>query len=503
MTAMTLCFSTYLRRSFTRLTPVWAAFAVGAHSAATAAVPAGVPLTRDEAIVLALQHNQRIKVSSYDRGIARANVLTAYGRFDPSITFERNYSENEVPITATPLVAQLTKTDNYALTLNGLTPWGLTYQLGTTAQNERGTFNAFSNNYVTFGGVTITQPLLRGLGFGATLADLRIAKANRAISDWEHRQTVIDIVTSVILAYEDVAEARDNLRIAERSRDLAAQLVNDNEKRNRIGSISDADVTQARARAANRDEQILITRRSFQDRENRLRELIGEPVLANDRAVLTLETLVSATPPPTEGAVDLRHALEWRPDYQAAKLGITIRRESDLQARNQRLPRVDFVGSYGYNGVDRDFAASRAQVRDEDHRAYSAGVVVSVPLTFAEGRGRARAARLALRQSEADLVRLEQDIAVSLAAAIGQMDTATQRVAATDRAYQLAQQALDAEQKRFRAGTSSTFLVLQLQEQLASVESSQVRAIADQRRAIANYERELGATLAVNHLNVE
>lgn len=462
-----------------------------------------VSLTRAEAIARALQHNQRIIVSGFSRDIARADLLTAYGRFDPALTFKRSYAENAVPVTATPLVDQLTKTDDYALSLNGLTPWGMSYQLGGTAENQRGTYNAFSNNFVTFGGVTITQPLLRGFGFGANLADLRIAKANRAISDWDFRQTVIDIVSGVVLAYEDVAEARANLQIAERSRDLAAQLVSDNEKRNRIGTISDADVTQARARVANREEQILLAERSLRDRENRLRELMGEPVAVADAPPLLLDALTPETPPAADGAADLQRALALRPDFQAAKLGIDIRRVADRQARNERLPRVDFVGSYGYNGIDPDFAASRAQVRNEDHRAYSAGVVVSVPLTFAEGRGRAHAARLALRRSEADLTRLEQDIAVGVAAAIGQLKTTAQRVAATTRAYELAQQALDAEQKRFRAGTSTTFVLLQLQEQLASVQSSQVRAIADQRRAIVDYERELGATVDAYHLKLQ
>ena len=188
---------------------------------------------------------------------------------------------------------------------------------------------------------------------------------------------------------------------------------------------------------------------------------------------------------------------------QAAKAAITKARASRSLARNDALPRVDFVGSYGYNGGDRDFAASRAQVRQQDFRSYSAGVVVSVPLTFAAERGRARAARLSVEQSEANLERLEQEIAVSVAAAIGQVQTTAQRVDVTARAYDLAVQAFNAEQKRLIAGSSSTFVVLQLQEQLASAESSRVRAIADQHRAMAYLERETGRTLATHHLVLE
>jgi hypothetical protein len=45
--------------------------------------------------------------------------------------------------------------------------------------------------------------------------------------------------------------------------------------------------------------------------------------------------------------------------------------------------------------------------------------------------------------------------------------------------------------------------VLTSQEQLAQVESSYARALADQRRAHASYERETGTTLERRNLKVE
>ena len=104
--------------------------------------------------------------------------------------------------------------------------------------------------------------------------------------------------------------------------------------------------------------------------------------------------------------------------------------------------------------------------------------------------------------SEADLVRLEQDIAVSVAATAGQIETTRARVAATRQAFELQQQALRDEQKKFKAGTSSTFFVLQEQELLAAAENNYARAQADQRRAIASYDRETGRTLEHYQLTV-
>ncbi len=454
------------------------------------------PLSLDHAIRLALENNQRVKVSAFSPQIARANVLTAYGAFDPALTFRRSYSEAETAGALPPFTRRpLAQNDDYALSLDGLMPWGMTYSLGANAQNSRGSFNAFADNYTTFGGISVTQPLLRGFGFGFTLANLRIAKANRGISDWQHRQTVIDVVTNVIFAYNNLQQARDNLRIAKLSRDGAAQLFDENQKKLKVGATSDAEVIQAHARVANREETVLLADRQMRDVENQLRLLTGDVAFRTAGPDFEIVALAPAADLTVDPAVDVKHALDHRPDYQGARLGVAIDRANYSAAQSALLPRLDFVGSYGYSGANRDFRTARDQVRDEDARSYSAGMVVRIPLAFAEGRGRARAAKLNLRQGEADLTRLEQDIMLSVTAAAGQIETTRQRVAADKIAFELAEQALENEQKRFKAGTSSTFFVLQQQEILSSAQNSYARALADQRRAQANYDRELGATL--------
>ncbi len=470
---------------------------------ATAADNSANPLTLDDAIRLALENNQSIKVSAYAPLIGRAGVLTAKGSFDPALTFSRSDGESETPGTyATPSSRPLTKTDDYSLTLDGLTPWGMTYSIGATASNQRGSLTGFTDSYSTFGGISITQPLLRDFGFGANLNGLRVARANRGISEWQHRQTVMDTVTNVIYIFNNLQQAHDNMRIARFSRNLAAQLLDENQKRRRVGTISDADVTQAEARVANREEAILAAERNVRDIENQLRRLVGRNDFTTIDENLNIAQLPPAPPITVDAAEDYRGALEARPDYQAARLGLKINRANHSYARNQLLPRVDFVGSYGHGGLDQNFRTARDQVGDRDARAYSAGIVVRVPLTFAQGRGRARIAKLTLQQAEADVVRLEQDIALNVAAAAGQIDTTQKRVDVSRHALDLARQSLDAEEKRLKAGTSTTFFVLQQQELLAQVENSYARALADQRRALATYEREIGITLERHQITI-
>jgi outer membrane protein TolC len=486
-----------------------AALAAALLAAGALGAPAGAradALSLDNAVRLALANNRSIQVDNYSRAIARANLLAAYGTFDPAINFNRSYTQAYSASSATPdngflPPATLIEADYYSVGLGGLLPWGLQYSIGGTAQNQRGAYNGFANNFLTTGGVTLTQPLLRGFGFGANLLGVRVARANRRISEWQYRQTVIDTITNVAIAYSNLAAAHEALRIAQKSRDLAAGLLSENERRFQVGSMSANDVTSARARTALREEAILIATRALRDSDNQLRLLLGEDAFPADGPLLEIAAPI-APDVTARPADDLKQAYALRPDYQQARLGLEKGRYNAAAARNQLLPQVDFVGNYGYTGYDQNFAASRRQVADQDRRAYSAGVVVSIPLTFAKGRGQARAARLQVSQAEADLKRLEENIALAVAAAAGQIETTEKRVAATQAALKLTQQSLDEEIKKLRAGASSTFNVLYIQDQLAAAEYSFYQAQSDQRRAAALYEHETGTALGHYHVTL-
>jgi len=383
-------------------------------------------------------------------------------------------------------------------------PWGLQYSIGGTSQNQRGPYNAFTNNFLTDGGLSITQPLLRGFGFSGSSANLslRLAKAARTMSDWQYGQTVIDTITNVVVAYSNLDAAQASLRTALRSRDLAAGLVSENEKRFKVGSMSENDVISARARAAFREQGIIFATQAVRDADNRLRLLLGEKSFSNDGPLFAID---SPLPPDLtlNVAEDLKKSYGRRPDFQEARFGVDKSRYNAAYARNQLLPQVNFVGNYGYVGLDQSFAKSREMVSDQDKRAFSAGVQVSIPLTFAQGRGNARAARLRLRHDENNLEYLKDSIALSVTQAAGQVETTRKSVEAARAALKLAQQTLDAELKKLRAGAgTSTFVVLQYQDQLAAAESSYFQSLADQRNAVALYDREIGTTLERYHVTL-
>jgi len=485
-----------------RLLPILAFFTLASGTSAVLNAQQSSPtLPLEVAIRTALQKNQDIKVEAYAPEIARANVLTALGQFDPALTFDRSYSVVDTPLVpGSPLTSQV-KTDDYSLALQGTLPTGLTYSIGGTAENQRGTANSFTNQFATFGGINLTQPLLRGFGWGANLVNVRVAKANRAISNWDYRQTLIDTVTDVVIAYSNLVLAHHQLDIALHSRELAQTLLRGNLQELKIGNLPLSDVTAARAQVAAREESILLAENAVRSADNQLRQLMGETSFPPDRPLLAV-----ASPSIPDVTIDLekdiRDSFSKRPDYQAARLGITINRAKFAAARNLLLPQVNLVAGYGYDGLDANFAASRRMVGSRDFPSSSIGVAVSLPITNAQGRGQARAARFTLEQSEANLALLEANIALDVTNAAAQIETTRKRVLVDRAAVALANKALDDEVKKFRDGISNTLLVVQSQGNLIGVEINVANALAAEEQAVAIYDRALGRTLIRYHIDI-
>jgi outer membrane protein TolC len=465
-------------------------------------------LSLQEAIRLALEKNFVIKVDAFSPDIARAGVTEAFGRYDPQLKGTYQKSHDEAPGLGDPLTglrpaATISTVNETSLSLEGNLPLGTTFQLGGSTTNVPSTSNNYTYIYNTFAGVSATQPLLRDFGLNPGLYQIRLARTNLAISEWDYRMTVTNIITQVIYAYSDLYLANAYLQSAQRSRDMTLQLCNENEGKRKRGAMSEYDVLSARARVASREETVLRAMAGVHFAENALKQLVSDersPAFLSWR--ITIEPLPAASSVAIDPAAGFREALAKRPDFQSARLGVDKNSLERRYQRNQLLPRVDLNASYGYNGIGTTAATSRTDARNQDYVAYTTGFSVSVPLTSATERGRARAAKLRLRQAETDLQRLEQDILVNVSNAAQQVESTRGRVATTLIARGLNEEMLQAELKRLRAGTGSTFNVLYQQEQLSGAEVAAAQAEADHRKAVAEYDRQTGHTLDAQHISL-
>ena len=471
-----------------------------------------------EAIQLALAKNFQIRSAKYGPQIARARQLSASGKFDPVAQVSVTYDENSQELLTlnnnldSPATVAGTTPDLFAVTtgtevdasITGLTPWGLTYDVsasttGTTNTQQR------NDRFNSFFGVEITQPMLRNFGTEVNLAPLRIARADRAISEWTLRDRVIQVITDTVNTYCELFFTTENLGVEERSKELAAQTLSDNLKRAEIGVMSPLDVLQARSDLAAREERVLVARRAMLDNENFLKQLVTDEVFRVLETRLTIKPIPALLEFKPDPEKDFPRAFELRPDYRQALLELQKRQINVVFSRNQTLPRLDLVASFGVNGIDTSLVDSIQRVTGQSNYnlAWTTGIVGSLPVPNRQARGVLQADKLEIARALVELKQLEQSILVEADNAAGQIETTRKRVDASRVALEFARKTLDAAQARLASGTSTTFEVLQFQRDLATAEINDLRARADHIRAIAAYAKSTGLTLEKNGIAID
>jgi outer membrane protein TolC len=120
-------------------------------------------------------------------------------------------------------------------------------------------------------------------------------------------------------------------------------------------------------------------------------------------------------------------------------------------------------------------------------------------LSFSIGNRAAQAdhtqARLNRQQSEASLQRTRNTIRQEVRNAIIGLVQARAQVAAARMAVERSRQTLDAEQRKLRAGTSTSYNVIRIQRDLVSAEQLEVQARVGYAKARVELDLATGATL--------
>jgi outer membrane protein TolC len=192
-----------------------------------------------------------------------------------------------------------------------------------------------------------------------------------------------------------------------------------------------------------------------------------------------------------------------RPDLLQAQLNVKQQGIQLKYYRNQLFPELDLIGTYGFNGAGKEFSGTFGQLNEGNAPFYSYGAQLSVPLSNISPRNQYKSTKATLQQIVLQLKQLEQNVMVQIDNAVKQAQSAYQSVNATRQARTYAEAALDAEQKKYAVGKSTTFTVLQLQNSLTSARSQEIRALANYNEALATLSQQEGNTLERRGIKLE
>jgi len=458
-----------------------------------------IKLSLDEAIEIALQRNLGVAVQRYSRAQARLGIQQAMGLYDLGLngTLGSSHSESATASQLEGADVQKQDQDSLSIGVSQVVPTGGLVRLDWRG-NKLETNNSFytlNPSYSTGLDFTYQQPLLRNFGRDTTDFQIRVARLTSEQSASAFSEQLISTITSVEAAYWGVVEAREQLKVAEESKRLAVQLHDNNKIRVDVGTLAPLELVSSEAGIATREEEVILARANVGNAEDVLKTLLNLDGDAAWAASVSPETAPDVDHPQVDLAKSLDTALADRPELGREALAQQAR---DLEAafyRGQTKPRLDLQATYGYNGLEGSLSKANDQITSADFPSWSVGLQFGYPLQNRSAKAQATISDLAAQQGRVGIEQLRQRITTEVRLAVRALETAEQELASARVSVRLQNANLDAEKKKFVNGLSTSFQILQVEEDLTSARSREVRAVTGYRRALVEYYRSTGTLL--------
>ncbi len=471
------------------------------------------PLSLDEAVARALENNVDIAVERYNPELSQQDVLAAQGYYDPFLFANLSRTSTDTKASNAFAGGDVVNTKrnvwNFGLGIPIQTGADFSLNFNNNKSDTNNTFTSFNPTYNSSLSIGVTQPLLKNFRIDAPRRQLRLAKKSREISDVQFRQAIVNTVAVVKGYYYELLYAIDNLAAAQKNLQLAKKLLDENEIRVKVGTMAPLDVVTAQSEVASREEGVIVAENALAEAEDNLKSVIfpeNDPLMWRTR--ITPTDRPSAEPMPVDVEAAVQNALANRTDMVAARKNLERADISLEYARNQLKPQLDLVANYGGAGLGgtqliRDppfggpvvdtipggYGDAVSEVFGFDFPTWTIGVNLSYAIPNRSAKASAAFARLSKDQTLVSFRRLELQVAAEVRTAARGVESGFKRVASTQAARRLAAERLAAEEKKFAAGMTTNFLVTQAQRDLAQAEVNDLRAIADYRKSVINFQR--------------
>ena len=372
-------------------------------------------LTLDEAIKIALQKNSGLISQENELSRSKSNLDAAYGNFLPDLGAYGSWDWNKQK------TEQITRDSR-------------TYSVGATS------------NIVLFDGLS-------------NYANLSRSKNSVEAVKLAIEQKKQEVVFQTINLYYSIVEADQLLKVREEDVKQQQKNLETIEERNRLGSVTKADVYQQQVQSGNAELQVIQQKNILETAKSNLLFYLGLDVLRDykysdvftQKELGILDTDINTDYNQLNDLV--KKALENRKDYLAQKLTLDSYYDNLTIAQSGHLPRL--TGNLGYG--------TSANVPDDlfDVHTFSAGLTLSIPIfsgfatqnVIQSAEVDAMNYELQLRDSER---LLKQDLQKSFL----DLDAAKKALLVTEKNVKAAEENLKIEQEKYSLGAGKLLDVL-------------------------------------------
>ncbi len=487
-----------------------------------------ISLTLHESMLMAIKNNFDIQIEKSRPIIAEQDVGIASSEFDLTLFGKANHSSSRTPSTSAFADPDVVESNIDTLSVGvrqKLTP-GTSYELSLESirSDTNSTFAGIDPEYRNQLTLSLTQPLLKGLGSTINTTDIAIARNTKEISQSALELKVMEVLTKVREAYWDMVYLDGELKVRKESLELADDFLKRIRLQVEVGVMAPLEIANAKAIVAVREEELIGIRESIANNQDALKALLNmKNALPGSR--VTLLPLDEPATGPTDANIErLREsAYADRPDYRQAEVDLDNKERLVRKYKNELLPSLDLNASLtlkGVRGTGRPFIDFNTGLPRTSSFAGSAGdsfgdatkgkyydidvgLEAAYPLSNRQARKRVAKGQLEYDIAAMNLRRVKQSIDVELFRALREVEAAEQAIEASRAARVLAEKKLDAETRKFEVGSSTSFAVLEFQKDLAAEKSKEIKAVTDRLKAIAHLELATGAVLNKNNIEIE
>ncbi|MGO9404803.1 MAG: TolC family protein, partial [Terriglobales bacterium] len=424
--------------------------------------------------------------------------------FDPILTGTLQVDHNSILASSAFSPASGVDTTTGSFSYQQGFQWGTNLSVGFNNQRQTiadAPFQLLSPQLNSSFNFRLTQHLLQGFGFAPNTRFIEIAKNNREISDVAFRLQITTTVDQIENMYWDLVYAYENVRVQKEQLAFAQKTLSDNQKQVEIGTLAPIEVVRAQSTVASNQQTLTLALTNLELQQllmkNALSRTLVDPALADAEVIPTsnMELPAQEAVVPTQDLVN--DALAHRPELAESRINLTNTEISNKAIRSALLPTVDLFAYYGGAGIGGSqnptnlcsnllsepppfcaptpigsvgYGGTLNQLVNSTAPDKGAGITINIPLRNRAAQATQVRSEFEYRQAQLRIQQIENQVRIEVRSAQFGVQQNRASVASAQAAVDLARQSLDAEQKKYALGASTSTLVLQNQAAMTQAE---------------------------------
>lgn len=460
-----------------------------------------------DCISYALKNNPDVLIKRIEPKIKDADIRIAKSVFEPLFNADWTVHSNSKEAVSTIGYSGVSKTKDTGLNMGVsgkfITGTEYSFDILTEKYKSNASTQRINPYYTVEPKITITQPVFKDFGKEVNTADIMIAMNNKEESREDFRETVAVSITDTIAAFYNYIYYLENYSIEISSLARAKDLLKINKIRYRKGLVSLEDILEIETFVSQKQKSVISQEASLKKAEDSLKaitNLVKDPEAWNSRIEL-IDKNLEFDEKTTKLDESFKNAFTYRPDYIARKIALRNKDIKVMTSENSLYPDLDVVGSFGINGLGKDYMDAARGINDS-YKDWSIGIELEIPWGNTENAAKLEQDKLEAAKAILEFKKLEHNIILDVRDKVRALDVAKRQVTANKIYSEKEARSYKAQMERYAEGQVSTHDILDYQEELAQSELEYLKSLVDYNIAVADLDKSEGLTLVRNNITI-